>query len=355
MTPSIAPPDQNTTRSALADWLELQALGSATGRATIHDLFGVLDFVEDNSTTTIVVDDDFGEGHDDPILETPRNSLADAVSDELEHRKRILGSSYPFAISASPSGLVRSSAPDVTPGQIVYLFCLLASAIRENRIQTVDRKSTIVSSIANVFQVCACLAAGGYIVGQVISFGFPRKSKDNFITSLRSAYERFGAGIVRDSIPAGHPKSTKDDGIDVIAWRDHPDRMAGKLYLLGQCASGIHWKGKSVVDRVSLFHGWFSEPPASNYLPSMFIPFPLHRDLTDEPDSTFREILANKFVREERRYGIIFDRFRVVHFADQCLRTNGEELANVDGRERFHEVESWVEAAMGISGLAHVP
>ena len=127
-----------------------------------------------------------------------------------------------------------------------------------------------------MFQVCACLAAGGYTAGEVVSFGFPRPTGTAFLPALRATYERFGAGSVKQSVPPGFPVATKDDGIDVIAWRDHPDRMPGKLYLLGQCASGVDWRTKSVVDRIEPFHGWFTELPARHYLPSMFIPFTLH-------------------------------------------------------------------------------
>ena len=40
-----------------------------------------------------------------------------------------------------------------------------------------------------------------------------------------------------DNVPPGFPSQLKDGGIDVIAWKDFPDKLPGKLYLLGQCAS----------------------------------------------------------------------------------------------------------------------
>ena len=152
-----------------------------------------------------------------------------------------------------------------------------------------------------MFQVCACLAAGGYTAGEVVSFGFPRPTGTAFLPALRATYERFGAGTVKKSVPPGFPVATKDDGIDVIAWRDHPDRMPGKLYLLGQCASGVNWRTKSVVDRIGQFHGWFSEQPARHWLPSMFVPFTLHSELADDATATFDQVLANRFLREEAR------------------------------------------------------
>ena len=230
---------------------------------------------------------------------------------ELQHRQRVLGDAYPFAVNRRPLGLVRVDGSTSVPGRVIYLFCLLASAIRENRFQPATVTQSAASGIANLFQVCACLAAGGYTAGEVVSFGFPRPTGTGFLSALRAGYERFGAGSVRNEVPPGFPVSAKDEGIDVIAWRDHPDRMPGKLYLLGQSASGVDWEEKSVVDRVEQFHGWFTQPPARHWLPSMFIPFTLHRDLSDDPMVAFEEMLANKCLRQEARYGIVFDRDRV--------------------------------------------
>ena len=331
--------------------MELQAIRSAARRSTIGDLLGVIDLIEDEAATVGPFDEETGEALDESILETHRNRPVDAAFGELQYRKQVLGEAYPFIVDTRPLRLNRVADVTSVPGRVVYLFCLLASAIRENRVQPAGLTEVATSEIAEMFQVCACLAAGGYTAGEVVSFGFPRPTGTAFLPALRATYERFGTGTVRKSVPPGFPASTKDDGIDVIAWRDHPDRMPGKLYLLGQCASGVDWKAKSVVDRIGQFHGWFSEQPARYWLPSMFIPFTLHRDLPDDPTTTFDEVLANRFLREETRYGIVFDRLRVTHFAGACLRMNDGEQPRVDGRERFGEVQAWVETTLEIPGL----
>jgi hypothetical protein len=348
----ITPPERNHTRSANADWMELKALRSSTRRATIGDIIGIFDINDD-----VAVDYAFSEEsatderHDESILESRRNQLVDIVFDELQYRERVLGDAYPFSVRKTPPALDQVDDILSMPGRVVYLFCLLASAIRENRVQPRGLTFGARTDIANLFQVCACLAAGGYIVGDVASFGFPRATGNDFLPALRDTYQRFGAGVVRSTVPPGHPTATKDDGIDVVAWRDHPDRMPGKLYLLGQCASGRKWHEKSVVDRIPQFHGWFSTPPAAHYLPSMFIPFTLHRDLSDDPGTAFDKVLANKYLREERRYGIVFDRFRIAHFAGACLNSKNDEPSQVDGRDRFCHIQAWVEATFGIPGF----
>ena len=351
MNAFVAPPAPNGTRSANADWMELQAIRSAGRRSTIGDLLGIIDLIEDEAATVGPFDEETGEALDESILETHRNRPVDAVFGELQHRKRVLGDAYPFIVDRHPLGLTRVTDVTSMPGRVVYLFCLLASAIRENRVQPAGLTRAATAEIANMFQVCACLAAGGYTAGEVVSFGFPRPTGTASLPALRATYERFGAGTVKRSVPPGFPVATKDDGIDVIAWRDHPDRMPGKLYLLGQCASGVNWRTKSVVDRIGQFHGWFSEQPARHWLPSMFIPFTLHSELADHATATFDQVLANRFLREEARYGIVFDRLRVAHFASTCLQANGGAPSRVDGRDRFGEVQAWVETTLEIPGL----
>ena len=342
MAASILSPGTNDTRSTQADWAELQALLSTRGTWTSGDLYGLLDFLEDTATNPSSIDEETEEELDESILESQRDRLVGIVFDELRYRERILGKSYPFSISTDQLRIER--VPDVpsVPGRTVYVFCLLVSAIREKKIQSPDLTKNVQCRIPNLFQICACLAAGGYIAGDVASFGFPRRTGTNFLSALRETYQRFGAGTVKTTIPPGFPASTKDGGIDVIAWKDHPDRMPGKLYLLGQCASGRNWGEKSVLERIPQFHGWFSETPAAHCVPSMFIPFTLHRDLADDPDVSFDEMLKNRLLHEERRYGIVFDRCRVAHFADTCLRTDGETTRSVDGRNQFSEIETWV-------------
>ena len=351
MNAFVTPPAPNSTRSANADWMELRAICSTNRRTTIGDLLGVIDHIEDEAADVRPFDEETGEELDESILETHRYGPVDAVFGELQYRERVLGEAYPFTVDRNLLGLTWVDDVTAVPGRAVYLFCLLASAIRENRIQPPDLLQAATSGIANLFQVCACLAAGGYTAGEVVSFGFPRPTGTAFLPALRATYARFGAGTVKQNIPSGFPVATKDDGIDVIAWRDHPDRMPGKLYLLGQCASGIDWRTKSVVDRIESFHGWFSEQPARHCLPSMFIPFTLHRDLLDDPATTFGEMLANKFLRDEMRYGIVFDRLRVASFASVCLTANGTAVPPVDGRDRFDQVQAWVDTTLKIPGL----
>lgn len=343
MSGILADPLPADTRSSLADWLELSTFVSSRGRSTESTILSLLDLAEDTALDPAPIDDETGEKLDEAILGEDRGQIITAVFDELAYRARCLGESYPFSLVGTGTTLDRiSSNPSDHVGQLIYLFCLLASAIREGRLHPDHTFKTAEQKIAAAFQVCACLAAGGYIVGEVASFGFPRATGTGFLPALRDVYKRFGTGQVRGEIPEGLPESLKDGGIDVIAWRDLPDDMPGKFYLLGQCASGLGWKKKSVVENIPQLHGgWFVQPPATHSVPAMFIPFPIHHELGEPREVSFSEKIRNWCWFHEQRFGIIFDRLRIAHFANACM--NGPE----DIRKRLMGQQSWTWCGTG--------
>lgn len=351
----INPPTPSDTRSALADWLELQTMVDARGISTRSTLLNVLDILEDEAAEPNPVDAETGEVLDEAILEEGRQQFIDIAFEELDYRQQILGESYPFEVDAVRHRLVLKEDQSHQPGQIVYLFCLLACAIRERKLQPTMVLTQAEKQIADAFQVCACLAAGGYINGEVSSFGFPRATGTGFLTALRQTFARFGIGTVRtnDDIPDGLPTSLKDGGIDVIAWRNHPDGMPGKMYLIGQCASGTKWREKTVTEYIDQLHGaWFTQQPAKHSTPAMFIPFPFHHDI-EEPQGSFSETIKNRFWYEEPRFGMIFDRLRITHFANACMAFAAPHRQRVEGAERFDQVITWVQNTRQTAGLVH--
>ncbi len=352
----LVSPTANDTRSALADWLELQALFSNRRLSSKGDLVNALDIADDERSDRFSHDDDTGEQLDQGILEEPRSNLLNNVFDELEFRASCLGASYPFEID-SRRMMVRAAfqVEELHPGQVTYAFCLLITALRERKITGIDELAQTERELALLFQVCACLAAGGYFGGSVCSFGFPREEGNAFLPALRLAYKRFGHGDVRDEIEAGNPLATKDAGIDVIAWRDHPDQLPGKLYSLGQCASGSNWKTKPVISEAGQFHGtWFTTWPAVHWVPSLFIPFLIHDELDEPANDSFFRARTRLVAFHERKFGVIFDRLRIAHHAAECLRNERHERDAVDGMARVLEVADWVNRTVGkVIGAGH--
>jgi len=129
--------------------------------------------------------------------------------------------------------------------------------------------------------------------------------------------------------------------------------MPGKLYLVGQCASGKNWRDKSVIEYIKQLHGsWFTQQPAEHSTPAMFIPFPFHHDI-DGSQGSFSEKVKTRFGYEERRFGVIFDRLRITHFANACMAFADPQRQQVEGAERFEQVIAWVQATRQTAGLVH--
>lgn len=342
-------PTANDTRSVVADWLELSALLSGRRLSSKGDLLNVLDIADDDRSSRFSHDEETGERLDQSILEEPRAALLENVFEELTFRRSCIGDSYPFEIDAKRM-VVHAQFQQEQPhfGQVAYTFCLLATALREQRIAEIEDRQETDQELALLFQVCACLAAGGYFGGAVCSFGFPRAEGTAFLPALKLAYQRFGHGDVKDEMEAGHPHATKDGGIDVIAWRDHPDKLPGKLYSLGQCASGRNWRHKPVVSEIGQFHGtWFSTPPAVYCVPALYIHFLVHDDLSEPENDSFTRARVRKIAYHERKFGVIFDRLRIAHHVAECMRPQRTDQEAVDGASRAWDVVQWVNNTVG--------
>jgi hypothetical protein len=337
-------PTENDSRSALADWLELHALFSTRRVSSKGDLLNAFDIADDDRAGRFSRDEHTGEELDQGILEEPRLALLENVFEELEFRATCLGGSYPFCIDARRLVVRTAFCEDaVHAGQAAYSFCLLTTALRERAITGIEELAETEQEMALLFQVCACLAAGGYFGGAVCSFGFPRKEGNAFLPALKAAYQRFGHGDVKITIEAGHPSATKDGGIDVIAWRDHPDRLPAKLYSLGQCASGKNWKQKPVASEVGQFHGtWFTTRPSEFWLPALYIPFLLHDEIDAPAHESFAAVRLRTVAYHERKFGVIFDRLRIAHHAATCVQRGVEQLTEVDGAGSVMDVARWV-------------
>jgi hypothetical protein len=324
--------------------MELQLLQSSRGVVSAATIESVLDIVED-----IAAQPAGEEDVDASILDEARQQLVAITFAELTARAELMGPAYPFHVDDARLQLRLDPAATVSgAGSLVYVFCLLASSVR-NKVLTVS--ASLTQDIPNIFQVCACLAAGGYVDGSVSSFGFPRAKGDDFLPALAETFERFGAGKLHLSVPAGFPDSLKDGGIDVVAWKDHPDRMPGKTFLLGQVASGSNWDGKSVRPYIPQLRLWFATPPATDSLAAMFIPFTLHQDLPENDHAAFLDTVHGHFAFQEAMFGIVFDRARVAHYADLCMKADSSRRAEVEGADRLDDVKQWLVSACSELGI----
>jgi hypothetical protein len=252
---------------ALADWLELMALTAPDGDASAGDLERPLRRLGNSAP----------EG------------LIGQVFTEIDRRAIASGDGYPFVRDESFISR-RGTATDYLP----YVFCLLLSFFKWKA------KANVAHNPWLLFEELAHVAAGQYLdaAGTSMIFGTSaRKKKQNFRESISNLCERIqeGNGFREQKTNA------KDDKLDVVVWKEFPDRGAAKVIMFGQCAAGADWSKKvSELQPDAFSTQWFNVTLISPIIRSFYVP---HRINSDQ-----WEYIA-------RRAGVLFDRCRIAHFA----------------------------------------
>jgi hypothetical protein len=300
---------------------------------------------ETNDTELIALgqltDDD--EGDDTIEADARIELLADEVFSELDRRAIAAHLCYPFELSESGTKISLKEG-DLSDGAYAYLFCLLVSEYRRQEILARSIFAPVAADVEDLFQVCSTIAAAGMLRGFAVSFGFPRPDGSGFLNALKSTYEeRMREGETERAARPGVSSHTKDGGIDVIAWRDFPDGLPSKLYLLGQCASGAVYPSKSVRSFLGSFHGdWFTKPPASPPIEALFIPFMLDHDLVARKSESPAEARAGKYLSLTRDLGVIVDRCRIAHLVEGGIAFARERPECVERVAEITRVREWV-------------
>lgn len=321
-------PDRTEHVTKLADWLELSALHAPDGRIGFGTLVSASDLSIEEQEEDITDED------------IRQESLVISVQAEIEARRKMVGSNdYPFVVDQNGTALKFSGT--LTTIGAIYLFCLFLSHAYDRTIIPKALAPEIDNATRDLFQVCATVAAAGYVQGVATSFGWPRPDGTAFLAALRRIYQLFGDGTPVDAPPPAAPAQVKDEGIDIVAWRPTPDGLPGTHYLLGQVASGNDWRDKSVVAYIELFHQyWFHRQPASQHQPAMFMPFCLEpKGVDDAVDA--QEVAVDNMQRLTSQFGVLFYRYRMANFAAIGLQSaqSGNLVERVDELPRVTE---WV-------------
>lgn len=265
----------------LADWLELKALFAHDKNASFGDLSSALRL----------------SGTYDSDLEI--DEMAGQVWGELYDRVKFAGDGYPFRVEPSYVQL----PPDVSFSP--YIFCLCLSFWgAENSDKLAPRK---------LFEDLACLAAQNYIDGEGLTFGFPRTTPlpAEFDKAIDYLCEKIGEGIgYKPPLPITKKSAsnTKDDGLDIVAWKKFPDKKMSKLILFGQCASNMYWseiRDKfSDLDPYAFCGTWMQDQPLSPIVKAFFTP----------------TCIGNEHWEMcSRRAGLVFDRCRIAYWTQQPI------------------------------------
>ena len=277
-------PDDDENPCKLADWLEINSLINP---------FRPVSYEKLRSDLT--------------SLKTPEKlqDIVSQTSTELDNRSRHLKDAYPFSINAT---LLRVKDSKLQTFNWAYVFCLIISfiglEIGQNKL-----KIWKIKEMSFQFEEICALAAKNYLGNmecdsEVLHFGYPRLLWHENLRPFKKALEHLREQINDGRIRGTSRQRAKDGGLDVVAWNHFPDRRAGKLLLLGQCAASQD-KYAEKMHEVKQFLENDIEIQSQRML-AFFIPHALNIEF-EEHAQQWMEINSNA--------GILFDRCRISFFA----------------------------------------
>ncbi len=213
------------------------------------------------------------------------------VAFEIEARVLAASEGYAFTFDGYNVEL-RADEDNYYP----YLFCLCLSYFGWEQLPG----AAIFP--ARMFEWLSSVAARRFLQGEAIRFAAPREGDvpGPFREAVDYICQRFGEGVGLQ--PTGEPVG-QDDTLDIVAWRDFPDGLPGKLLLFGQCAAGANWEEKiSDLQPRDFCDAWMQQAPSSTLLKALFIP---HR------------VESEKWRLRTIKAKLIFDRCRIAYLAHQ--------------------------------------
>lgn len=322
-------PDEDSHPTQFADWLEFSALCSPNRRVGISELISGTDLEENEESEDWAVDD------------TRQDDIVISTQSEIADRREFIGEDYPFEMDEQGRYFVFKGI--VTPIGAVYLFSLFLSHAQDRTIVPKDCAPKVDNHARNLFQACSTVAAGGYIGGVAVSFGWPRPDGTAFLEALKKTYKDFGDGVPLEKPRPAAPKWIKDGGIDIIAWQRSIDGLAGTQYLIAQVASGEDWREKSVKMDADLLHDhWFTQRPASQHVCGMFMPFCIEPERGDDEDVTPQEKIVDYMQLLTKEFGIVFYRYRLSHFAAKGLQLTNRGHVGIERVDELKKILDWV-------------
>ncbi len=95
-----------------------------------------------------------------------------------------------------------------------------------------------------LFERLSTSALERYLEGRAINIGFPRDS--GIPRGFRQCLDHLCRELRELRGPVeSYNVPTKDDHVDVVAWRPFADMRSGQVIILAQCAAGADWKSKA--------------------------------------------------------------------------------------------------------------
>jgi len=289
----------------LLDHLEICALTDTDANASASQLKTDIEITGSDDAVA-------PEEQEAPNLSAYLEAKIDAAFTEAEMRIKACGiANYPFDLQR------KVLLPRNKNFSFVYAFLLGLSAFGEAAVSGQNG--------AKLFEEVCAHASRIYFgsenqPAEAHVFGFPRRiGPKDFRKALADlCSRRICEGTPDKQVPNAFTK--KDANLDVVIWRAFPDARSSKFIAFGQCATGKHWWGKRHELQPSAWcHTWLTKIPQVIPLKMFFVPHAVSDRLWCELGYTA---------------GIVFDRFRIAHYAEQSLPT-----------ALRHEIQGWSKAA----------
>jgi len=217
----------------LADWAEASCLFGNTVFISEYELERALDHA----------------GMSDP------DEAVSNIRQEIALRHCLAYSAHPVRIIRD--GLERTKVWD---HNLVYAFQLLLACLSQYRSTQVASRDWLATG--KLFERVSTLALEHYLGGKAINIGSPRDGQvparfgDCLDYLCKNLQEMRGARRLYTS-------TTKDDGVDVVAWRAFGDQRPGQVIILAQCAAGASRRGKTIDIKLDLWEehiDWLTKP-----------------------------------------------------------------------------------------------
>ena len=166
------------------------------------------------------------------------------------------------------------------------------------RLSSVNVKSTLENRLKFRETLFSAEGIKNFIGGDVYTLGFPEgKGLNQYLDEFISyCFE------IRGRMANGH---YKDDGVDVIGFKLFGDGRSANLYILLQCAAGIHWRTKKEIklSRWTQYIFWYPECIISSI-------------------STVDFVSQKDWEKQTSSFGMLIDRVRIYN---TLYQTNVEE------------------------------
>ena len=207
----------------VADWVELEALYSDDGSFSFEALRSQID------TDGTLFEEEAERGQPDMLPHERSEGVAASALLEIDRRSVIAGRAYPF----DKRGGLLQLRPHFRRC-IPYIFCLLA-ADRDSY----DRADT---RLPMLFEHLTREALAEYLGGNAVRFGTPRDTMPRGINDAITELSRLTGATRVGVFPVN--ATDNDLGLDVVAWKDFPDRYISKVEVYMQCGTGEDWRCK---------------------------------------------------------------------------------------------------------------